>query len=47
MILAIDTGGTKIAVVCFQNHQYFARRQVDMPREVESFLVSLKTVAAD
>jgi N-acylmannosamine kinase len=47
MILAIDIGGTKIAAACFQNHQCVGRRQVDMPREVESFLASLKTVAAD
>lgn len=47
MILAIDIGGTKIAAACFEKQRCVARRQVDMARDVEGFLNSLKSLAAD
>jgi N-acylmannosamine kinase len=47
MILAIDIGGTKIAAACFDKLRCVARRQVDMPREVGSFVTTLKSFTAD
>ncbi len=46
MILAIDIGGTKIASACFDKQRCVARRQLDMPRDAESFLTTLRALVA-